>query len=203
MKRKYILGAFSLLFLFSMLYFDKYIRRLFNTPKIVWTVQDSNSKLLPLLIGEDDFPSAWTWDLIVTNQSDQPSYASNLDEYARRKFVGVYGQHDIRVIHSLYQYDGYAALPDDNIDPRLDSIGVTSIKSSFPLANINLPNDKNPICYSGDDNYNARVTRCMTVINNEALQERIDVDIYGSVSKELIEKIVFAVYGLLKTIHSG
>jgi hypothetical protein len=197
MNKKYLLVALSFLLVVSLLYSQKYVKRLLNSPVIDWSVQNSESKLLPLLINEGGFSGEWKWDLIVTYQNDQPIFDSNLDEYATRKLVGVYEKHDVRITDSLFRYYDDISFSDNNNDPNLDSVGVTSIKEVFSLSGDDFPNSKGPTCYVGEDNYKNILTRCVIVVINNNLSERIDIDIYRSASKDSVEKIVLDVQHLI------
>lgn len=177
----------------------KSVRRILNRPQFFSDIQDTDSKLLSLLLQKDDFSEDWQWDLVITNQSNvDPLRGENrVLEFSLRQFVGLYKKHSVRVVHYIYQYENQFNLSNIEVNPNLKSIGLHNIIEEFAF---NLPetfDQKLAGCYLGTDKYQSTVSRCILIIQKNNIFERVDVDIYDDITKELIKPATMAVFNYL------
>lgn len=179
----------------------KFVRRMLNWPQSFSTIHNTDSRLLPLLLQQDDFSKEWQWDLVITNQSNgDPLRGENrILEFATKQFVGLYKKHSVRVVHYIYRYENRFSLSSIEVNLNLKSIGLLDVNEKFTF---NLPetfNQKLVGCYHGIDKHQSPVSRCIFIIQNNNILERVDVDIYNDMTKELIKQATIAVHNYLKS----
>ncbi|MBK9924728.1 MAG: hypothetical protein IPP66_05475 [Anaerolineales bacterium] len=177
-----------LVFIFIVGSSQKYVRRLFHQPLTNISVENPNSALLSMLINKSKFSGDWWWNIITTHQGDHPQYNANINEFAIRFLVGYYRGHDVRFTHTLNKY--ITASNEINTDPMWTSIGVSN-----PVDQVLIPIPESstfldPVCYIGIDKADRRTTRCVLIREDRNIQERIELDIYGETSVEVMSPLV-------------
>lgn len=202
-KKHYLIILGAAVFILSIFLIPsglKFVRRLLNWPQSFSNIQNTNSKLLPLLLQKGDFSKDWQWDLIITYQNDKdPLNGENrIIEFSTRQFVGLYKNHSVRVMHSIYRYKDDFSLSNIKLDPALESVGLNNVTEKFTFS---MPEefDREPNCYLGMDYHQNTISRCVLVKKKNNILERVDIDVYKDMTKELIKQATIDIQSYLES----